>query len=62
VTAGTQLSFDGLDPYELAELFAHERGRLYDELGLDWAQRQAAEQAVRMVAANEYAREYEGGG
>jgi hypothetical protein len=44
----------GLDVHELADLLAHERARLYDELGLDFCQRQAAEDAVRLVLADEY--------
>jgi hypothetical protein len=40
-----------LDPAELAELTAPERGRIYDELGLDWAQRAEAEHAVRLAIA-----------
>jgi hypothetical protein len=55
VSAGVQLRLElPLDPRQLAELLAHERGRLYAELELDDAQRQAAEAAVRRIIAGTY--------
>jgi hypothetical protein len=52
--ASAQLSFDPLDPYELAELRILERRQRYDELQLDRLQRVAAEEAVRLVLAGRY--------
>jgi hypothetical protein len=45
-----------LDPVELAAVPILDRRRLYDDLGLDLLQRQAAEAAVRLVVAKQYRR------
>lgn len=45
-----------IDPESAAKLTTPERGKLYDELGLDFEQRQASEDAVRLVIAKRYAR------
>lgn len=45
-----------LDPTELAQLPAPERGAIYDALGLHALQRIAAEEAVRAVIADRYRR------
>lgn len=45
-----------LDPAELAQLSAPERGLLYRQLGLCVLQRAAAEEAVRAVLAGQYRR------
>lgn len=58
MTRAVQLPLSGalpLNPVELANLLAYERGRLYRELGLDVTQRQAAEEAVRRVRRHKYA-------
>ncbi len=56
--SAVQLSFEaqGLDPSQLAAMPAHERRHLYDDLDLDALQRQAAEDAVRLVRAEQYRR------
>jgi hypothetical protein len=53
---GSEVARDGLpvDPAEVASLTTPERGRLYDELGLDFEQRQACEDACRLVLAGRY--------
>jgi hypothetical protein len=45
-----------LDPHELADLTAPERGRAYEAAGLDALQRIAAEEAVRAMLAGRYPR------
>ncbi len=50
-TGSSTLPFD---PHQLATLPTPERGRLYGELGLDFPQRQAAEDAVRLVLRRRY--------
>jgi hypothetical protein len=55
--SAVQLRLDGelpFDPAALAEVPIVERGKLYDALGLDQFQRQAAEEAVRRVIAGVY--------
>jgi hypothetical protein len=56
--AHVQLAFEaeGLDPHELAKLSIFERRRLYDAIALDLIQRQVAEEAVRLVLADQYRR------
>jgi hypothetical protein len=57
VSMGVQLRLGGelpFDPAALAEVPIVERGKLYDALGLDQFQRQAAEEAVRRVIAGVY--------
>jgi len=44
----------GLLPLDPRELLAPERGRLYSELGLDSPQREAAEEAVRLIQVGRY--------
>lgn len=53
-----QLSFEacGLDPRTLAELSVFERIELYGQLGLHPSQRQAIEEAIRLVASKRYGR------
>ncbi len=56
---GAQLPLGGglpVDPRELAKLTAIQRADWYSKIGLDWAQRQAAEAAVRRVLAGLYRR------
>ncbi len=43
-----------LDPNELAQLPAPQRGAIYNALGLHALQRAAAEEAVRAVIADNY--------
>ncbi len=45
-----------IDPEAAAKLTTPERGRLYDQLALDLLQRQAAEEAIRLVIAKRYGR------
>jgi hypothetical protein len=45
-----------IDPVAAAEIPILDRRRLYDQLDLDLAQRQAVEEAVRMVVAKRYHR------
>jgi hypothetical protein len=56
MSAPVQLSLDGLplDPHELAKLPILERAKLYAELQLAPEQREAAEQATRLVVAKRY--------
>jgi hypothetical protein len=57
LTPRGQLHLDGLlplHPRELAGMTAPERSRRYTALGLDYFQRQAAEEAVRRVIAGKY--------
>ena len=56
--SGVQLTLGGLplDPVELAKLPILDRAKLYTELGLDHFQREAAEQATRLVVARRYGR------
>jgi hypothetical protein len=59
VSAGVQLRLGAelpLDPERLAELTAPERGKVYDEARLDFLQRAAAEDAVRMIIARRHRR------
>jgi hypothetical protein len=51
-----QLTLGGLplNPHELARVPLDRRIRLYEEIGLDVWQREAAEQAVRLVIAKRY--------
>ena len=58
MNAAVQLSFEaaGLDPHELAKLDTIDRGRLYDDLDLCPLQREAAEDAVRLIKRGEYLR------
>ncbi len=52
-TGGSSLPFD---PRELSRLTTPERGKLYEDTGLDVLQRAAAEDAVRRVIADQYPR------
>ena len=56
MNGGVQLSLGGLplDPVELAKLPILERIALFEELGLSREQREAAEQACRLVIAQRY--------
>jgi hypothetical protein len=57
VSGGVQLRIAAelpIDPVAAAEIPILERRRLYDELGLDVLQRQAVEEAVRLVVAKKY--------
>jgi hypothetical protein len=60
VSGGVQLPLEGLplDPVEVSGLQAPDRGRLYQQIGLDFEQIQAIEDAVRAVLAGQYARSY----
>ena len=52
-TGGLALPFN---PRELSRLTTPERGKLYEDTGLDVLQRAAAEDAVRRVIAGQYSR------
>ena len=56
MSGGVQLPLDGLpfDPFELAKLPLLDRVALYERLRLAPEQREAAEQATRMVVARKY--------
>jgi hypothetical protein len=61
VTGGVQLPLDvsgplPLDPVQVAELQAPERGKLYRSLNLDSCQIEAIEAAVRLAIRREYVR------
>jgi hypothetical protein len=64
MSSGVQLPLGGtsaelpLDPFEVAELQAPERGALHRKAGLDPLQVDAVEQAVRLVLAGRYRRSY----
>ena len=45
-----------IDPVAASKLSSPERGRLYNALQLDFEQRQACEDAVRLVIPREYGR------
>jgi hypothetical protein len=53
---GTHAAQLPVDPVELAELTAPERGVIYDTLGLHALQRAAAEEATRAVLRGRYRR------
>ncbi len=56
MSGGVQLPLDGLpfDPFELAKLPLLDRVALYERLQLAPEQREAAEQATRLVVAKKY--------
>jgi hypothetical protein len=57
LSAPVQLHLHGelpLDPERLAELTAPDRRRAYDEAGLAFLQRAAAEDAVRLIINRRY--------
>jgi hypothetical protein len=59
VSGGVQLRIGAelpIDPESAAKLTTPERGALYNELELDFEQRQAVETAVRLVIAKRYGR------
>ena len=61
MTGGAQLRLDAggalpLDPVQMAEVPILERAKVYDALCLDFPQRQAVEEAVRLVIAKRYGR------
>jgi hypothetical protein len=62
VSGGVQLPLEPgsielpLDPVSLAEIPLLERAALYRELGLDFEQSQACEEACRLVIARRYGR------
>ncbi len=54
MTGTVQLGLLPVSPDELAQLTAPERRAVYDRLGLDHFQRQAVEDAVRLIVAGKY--------